>query len=252
MKILSSLLLIIMFFATHEAAADVYRYISKDGVECYTDAPIHRKSVLIIREPRKLQKTAKKSSEKRFVKAGQNSPDVKNKILATKSRPSALPVNGIISSPVGLRYDPIDGLLRNHKGVDIAVAERTPVKPVAPGVITYSGVRGGYGNIVIIEHDRGMTTVYAHNSINLVSSGDRVDGNTTIALTGSTGRSTGPHLHFEAWLEGQNITAEFLDDPSRAQRVAPRNIAARKKSFIRKIVMADGTILLTNLPLIHP
>jgi murein DD-endopeptidase MepM/ murein hydrolase activator NlpD len=97
-----------------------------------------------------------------------------------------------------------------------------------------------------------MTTLYAHNNTNLVATGDHIDKQTTIALAGSTGRSTGPHLHFEAWIDGQNITAEFLGDPLSAQRHATTKTVARKSSAIRKVVMADGTILLTNMPLFHP
>jgi murein DD-endopeptidase MepM/ murein hydrolase activator NlpD len=97
-----------------------------------------------------------------------------------------------------------------------------------------------------------MTTLYAHNSVNLMASGNRVDKNSTIALSGSTGRSTGPHLHFEAWLEGQNITADFLADPASIQRYSGVKRTARKINAIRKVVMADGSIYLTNLPLVHP
>ncbi len=249
MRILAYILIPCIFIAAHEASADVYRYISKDGVECYTDAPVSRKSVLIIREPRRKENKTYRTNS---VEASKKCPDKQQKKLAAKSRSLALPVDGIISSTVGLRYDPIDGLLRNHKGVDIAVAEGSPVKPVAPGIITYSGTRGGYGNIVIVEHEGGMTTLYAHNNANLVATGDHIDKQTTIALAGSTGRSTGPHLHFEAWIDGQNITAEFLGDPLSAQRYATTKTVARKSSAIRKVVMADGTILLTNMPLIHP
>jgi murein DD-endopeptidase MepM/ murein hydrolase activator NlpD len=148
--------------------------------------------------------------------------------------------------------DPIDGLLRNHNGVDIAIPEGTPVKPVAPGIITYSGTRSGYGNIVIVAHDNGMTTLYAHNRVNLAVTGQRVDAGGTIARTGSTGRSTGPHLHFEAWLDGENITSEFLDGVPAVGRHSLSRAVVRKKDNIRKMVMADGTILLTNLPLVHP
>jgi murein DD-endopeptidase MepM/ murein hydrolase activator NlpD len=249
MKILAYILIPFIFIFSDETSADVYRYISKDGVECYTDAPVNRKSVLIIREPRRKDK---KTYRKKSVETNKRIPDNQQKKLASKSRSLALPVDGIISSKVGLRNDPFDGLVRNHKGVDIAIAEGTPVKPVAPGIITYSGTRGGYGNIVIVEHEGGMTTLYAHNNTNLVATGDHIDKQTTIALTGSTGRSTGPHLHFEAWSEGQNITAQFLDNPSSIQKYSTRKTVTRKNSATRKIVMADGTILLTNVPLIHP
>jgi len=235
------------------AIADIYRYVSKDGVECYTDAPVNRNSVLVIREHRRVTSNGLKS-KKRTVsnKLPEIHPLVQPIALSSSPKSLSLPVEGVISSRVGLRYDPIDGMLRNHKGVDIAIPEGTPVKPVAPGIVSYSGTRGGYGNIVIIEHDSGMTTLYAHNSVNLAATGYRVDGNSTIALSGSTGRSTGPHLHFEAWLEGQNVTSEFLADPTSIHRYSSTRMPSRKISVIRKVVTADGSVLLTNLPLVHP
>lgn len=241
-----------LFIVAGAADADVYKYVSKDGVECYTDAPVNRNAVLMLRERRSPRKTGKTSlasirSAPRPPTSGgvatQRTPD-------TGKRP--LPVSGIISSRVGLRYDPIDGQLRNHNGVDIAVPEGTSVKPVAPGIVTYSGSRNGYGNIVIVQHSDGMVTIYAHNRTNLAMAGEQVDTTGTIALSGSTGRSTGPHLHFEAWLDGSNITSEFLGGRSAAGGEHKTIIARPKKDIIRRMVMADGTILMTNLPLMHP
>jgi murein DD-endopeptidase MepM/ murein hydrolase activator NlpD len=251
-KIILHIFILFSVVATNTADADIYRYISKDGVVSYTDAPVHKDSVLIIREHRRIGKKGLKINGTATNNVRNTHPAAQTLSLSAKTKSFALPVNGVITSTVGLRYDPIDGMLRNHNGVDIAIPDGTPIKPVAPGTILYSGIRGGYGNIVIVEHENGMTTLYAHNSLNLVASGDRVDTNSTIALSGSTGRSTGPHLHFEAWLEGQNITMEFLADPSSLQRYSPAKPIARKLSVIRKVEMADGAILLTNLPLTHP
>lgn len=235
-----------------KASADIYRHVSKDGVECYTDAPVNRESVLVIREHRKAKARLNRTVATKSTKTWNTPPVLQPASLSSKSKVLTLPVKGVITSAVGLRNDPIDGVPRNHKGVDIATPEGTPIKPAASGIITYSGTRGGYGNIVIVEHAGGMTTLYAHNSFNLVASGNRVDKNSTIALSGSTGRSTGPHLHFEAWLEGQNITADFLADPTSIQRYSVVKRTARKINAIRKVVMADGSIYLTNLPLVHP
>lgn len=250
MNIYLCVLVLCTLFAANSATADIYRSISPDGVECYTDAPINRDSVLVMRESQRFNKKAKKS--KNTVIASSRNSLPAQLPLSTKKGKYTLPVQGLISSSVGLRYDPIDGVLRSHKGVDIAIPEGTPVKPVAAGIVSYSGTRGGYGNIVIVEHGGGMTTLYAHNSSNLISSGNRVNENTTIALTGSTGRSTGPHLHFEAWLDGQNITTDFLDGSSSPQRHLNSRMTARKINTIRKVVMADGSVYLTNLPLAHP
>lgn len=234
------------------AVADIYRYVSPDGVECYTDAPVNKGSVVVIREQRRSRKSAANSSGRTSDRAHVKASLTKSISLNTKGAFLSFPVEGVISSPVGLRSDPLDGVLKYHNGVDIAIPEGTPVKPVGSGVITYSGARGGYGNLVIVEHEGGMTTLYAHNRANLVSCGDRVDGNTIIAFSGSTGRSTGPHLHFEAWLDGQNITAEFLSGSSSAPKTSIARTVVRKSRPARKVIMADGTILLTNLPLVHP
>lgn len=117
----------------------------------------------------------------------------------------SLPLSGKITSSFGLRTDPIDGKLRHHNGIDIAAPEGTPVKPVLSGKIVYSGYNGGYGNCVIVEHENGLQTLYAHNSKNLVKTGDTVTPETVIALSGSTGRTTGPHLHFEVRKEGSPV-----------------------------------------------
>ncbi|MGA7827341.1 MAG: M23 family metallopeptidase [Geobacteraceae bacterium] len=252
MKSILFVLLLESLVVANNANADIYRHISPDGVICYTDAPVNRDSVLILREHRRIKNKAIKS--KRRFTANSKSTQISSQPLASAEKHGhcSLPVHGWISSTVGLRYDPIDGELRNHRGVDIAIAEGTPVKPVAAGIVSYSGTRGGYGNIVIVEHNGGMTTLYAHNSVNLSATGDRVDENSTIALTGSTGRSTGPHLHFEAWLNGQNITRDFVGNRDSLHRDPGVKTAARKESTIRKVLMADGSVYLTNLPLVHP
>ncbi|MBI3592378.1 MAG: M23 family metallopeptidase [Nitrospirae bacterium] len=116
-----------------------------------------------------------------------------------------LPLTGKITSDYGLRHDPIDGKLRHHNGIDIAAPEGTPVEPVASGRVVFSGFSEGYGNYVIMEHENGLTSLYAHNSVNYVKTGDVVDKGKIIALSGSTGRSTGPHLHFELRKDGVSV-----------------------------------------------
>jgi len=153
-----------------------------------------------------------------------------------------LPVKGRISSTVGLRSDPINGDIRMHNGIDIAIPEGTPVKPVAAGRVVYSGLQPGYGNMVIVQHADGMISIYAHHLRNMVKSGDRVARETVVARSGSTGHSTGPHLHFEAWQAGVNVTSAFL--PSFAgQRIEASSHASLEKTNLRKVIMSDGTIL---------
>ncbi len=86
----------------------------------------------------------------------------------------------------------------HHRGIDILASKGTPIDAAAPGRVIYSGSKiSGYGNILIIKHSSGFSTVYAHNMINLVKLGEMVDAGQLIARVGNTGRSTGPHLHFE-------------------------------------------------------
>lgn len=127
-------------------------------------------------------------------------------------RPRGRPVrSGYISSDFGLRTDPFTGRTASHRGVDFASQSGTAVVAVATGVVTWSGVRAGYGRMVEVVHGNGYVTRYAHNAQNLVAVGDHVDQGQTIALMGSTGRATGPNLHFEVWYQGQPINpARFI------------------------------------------
>ncbi len=120
-------------------------------------------------------------------------------------QPMRLPVNGRISSEYGHRNDPFTGEARFHHGLDIAAPEGTPVYPAAQGTVIFSGKRGGYGNLVEVRHDDGSITRYGHTAMNLVRQGDEVEAGVPIALVGSTGRSTGPHLHFEVVKDGASV-----------------------------------------------
>ena len=128
-----------------------------------------------------------------------------NETESSLSENISLPVSGRISSFYGLRVDPIDGTLKKHNGIDIAVSSGTKVRAVSSGKVVYSGYAKGYGNCVIIDHGNGFQTLYAHNSKNLVKTGQEVSQDTVIALSGSTGRVTGPHLHFEVRKDGKPV-----------------------------------------------
>ena len=118
---------------------------------------------------------------------------------------AVFPVAGRITSHFGVRQDPLGKGDRWHKGVDIAAPAGTPVRAMATGKVVFSGRAGGYGNLVEIDHGNGFITRYAHNRTLLVSIGDIVPAGKEIAQVGSTGRSTGPHLHFEIRKEGQAV-----------------------------------------------
>ncbi len=126
-------------------------------------------------------------------------PTIKANATISQISPQEIvqPVDSEISSQFGWRADPIDGENRFHKGIDYKVPPHTPVKSVMAGEVVFSGWETGYGNLVEIKHDNGMTSRYGHNSRLTVKVGERVEAGAVIAKSGSTGRSTGPHLHFE-------------------------------------------------------
>jgi len=121
------------------------------------------------------------------------------------SPPETLPVNGIISSPYGMRKHPLYGTYRFHHGIDIAASAGTEIYPMRYGRVTFSGTKPGYGNVVVIDHGNDFVSTYAHNKANLVKEGDEVTSITPIAQVGSTGIATGPHLHFEVTHRGARI-----------------------------------------------
>jgi len=126
--------------------------------------------------------------------------------LKQQIHPEGRPVaKGFISSYFGEREDPFSGEEAYHKGVDFAGTAGANVMAVAAGVITWSGARTGYGNLVEINHGDGYVTRYAHNERTLVTVGQTVKRGDPIALIGSTGRSTGPHVHFEVLRNGRQV-----------------------------------------------
>ncbi len=126
--------------------------------------------------------------------------------LQLRTLPDGMPVNtGYISSLFGWRTDPITGKRDFHQGIDLAGQPRSLVSAVAAGVVTWSDVRSGYGKLVEIDHGNGFITRYAHNKENLVNVGDTVEKGQAIAIIGSTGRSTGTHVHFEVIQNGTHV-----------------------------------------------
>ena len=120
--------------------------------------------------------------------------------------PQGRPIEGgWISSYYGNRIDPFTGKKAFHHGMDLAGKSGSKVSSVADGIVTWIGERSGYGGLVEVDHGNGYITRYAHNKTITVEVGDKVNKGQELALMGSTGRSTGPHVHFEVLRDGKNI-----------------------------------------------
>ena len=131
---------------------------------------------------------------------------IMNRQLRSESKPRGRPITkGWTSSYYGKRTDPFTGKLAMHKGMDFAGKEGSKIVSVASGVVTWSGDRYGYGQLVEINHGNGYTTRYGHNAELLVKVGDSIEKGQAISLMGSTGRSTGPHVHFEVLKNDRQI-----------------------------------------------
>jgi murein DD-endopeptidase MepM/ murein hydrolase activator NlpD len=129
-----------------------------------------------------------------------------DRTLHRKHFPNGWPVEeGWLSSGYGYRNDPFSGRRAFHAGVDIASRKGAPIHAVAGGVVTFAGVRAGYGLMVEITHGNGYITRYAHALAKTVTAGDRVEKGDIVAVVGSSGRSTGAHLHFEVVRNGRTV-----------------------------------------------
>jgi len=140
----------------------------------------------------------------------------KDRHIAT---PKGWPVDGRVTSHFGYREDPKKGGREFHAGMDISVPKGTLVRATADGVVSFSGWSSGNGNLVAIEHGAGFTTLFAHNSENKVAVGDRVKRGDVIALAGSTGYSTGSHVHYEVWVDGKAVNpGEYMGEEKRVSQ----------------------------------
>ncbi len=122
--------------------------------------------------------------------------------------PKGLPAPGEITSNYGRRVDPFSGDNAFHTGIDVSCHLKTPIRATADGVVSHSGWIENSGYVVILEHGCGFSTVYAHNTSNTVKVGQKVKRGDVIGYVGSTGKSTGPHVHYEVWKNGKTVNAE--------------------------------------------
>ncbi|MEC8957123.1 MAG: M23 family metallopeptidase, partial [Nitrospinota bacterium] len=138
----------------------------------------------------------------------------KNQKSLLSSTPSIWPARGWVTSGFGFRKSPFTGLREKHEGWDIAARAGSKVRATADGEVVVEGREYGYGNMVEVDHGYGVMTRYGHNSKHLVKVGDRVKRGQVIALVGNTGRSTGPHVHYEVLLHGVPVSPKnyILED----------------------------------------
>ena len=121
------------------------------------------------------------------------------------SIPAVNPVNGWITSGFGRRISPFTGDQSQHKGLDIASPIGTPIFAPADGVVVFTGAKEGFGNFIMIAHGYGIVSAYGHNAQNMVQPGQAVTRGDQLGTVGMTGRTTGPHLHYEIWVNGRTV-----------------------------------------------
>lgn len=160
----------------------------------------------------------------------------------TEARAIGAPVAGRITSTFGMRRHPILGFVRRHAGVDFGARYGSPIYAVADGLVSFAGRHGGHGNYVRLEHGGGNGTGYAHMSRIAVGAGTRVRSGQVIGYVGSTGLSTGPHLHFEAYQAGRVVNPMGLRFAARPQ-IDGRELGAFKQRLAAMLAIRPGAAL---------
>jgi murein DD-endopeptidase MepM/ murein hydrolase activator NlpD len=150
------------------------------------------------------------------------------------------PVAGRITSGYGLRRHPILGFTRMHAGIDFGAAWGSPVYAVTDGTVSYAGWHGGHGNYVRLEHGGGIGTGYGHMSRIAVSPGMQVRRGQVIGYVGSSGLSTGPHLHYELYRNGQTVDPMSVRFVVRRQAVDAGQLAAYKARLRQVLALKPG------------
>lgn len=202
---------VLLIFIVGKVSPDTYKAIKEEydkimSVDMDTkDVVASVKDVITV-----VNASAHESVEFKEEKTEEKKDDKKDSAVAVMapvytSKGITVPVHGTITSRFGNRTNPISGAYTSHTGIDIAADSGTDIKAAYDGVVKSTGTEDKAGNYVKIEHSDGSETLYCHCSKLLVSEGDSVKAGDTVALVGSTGWSTGPHLHFEIHRDGERI-----------------------------------------------
>ena len=154
-----------------------------------------------------------------------------------------LPVNGHVTSGYGQRFHPILGYARMHAGVDFGAAWGSPIIATAAGVVSFAGYHGGHGNYVRLEHGGGLGTGYGHMSRIAVTPGERVRAGEIIGYVGSTGLSTGPHLHYEMYRNGQTVNPLGTQFSTVTRVVDTRDLDAFRAKLAQMRALRVGAML---------
>jgi murein DD-endopeptidase MepM/ murein hydrolase activator NlpD len=140
----------------------------------------------------------------------------KRSVLA--STPTIWPTKGLVTAGYGYRQSPFTGQREMHEGIDIAAPHGTAIMATADGIVSFSGPLAAFGNVVFINHGHGFTTFYAHTSSNRVKEGQKIKRGEVVASVGTTGRTTGPHVHYEVQVSGTTVNPlKYIVDPSGAK-----------------------------------
>ncbi len=145
------------------------------------------------------------SANKNSIKLQQLLSELGEKKSLLSSIPSMAPVNGWLTSSFGARVSPFTGEKGGHQGIDLASPIGTPIAAPGDGVVIFSGAKEGFGNFIMIAHGNGIVSRFGHNAENMVQPGQKVKRGDQIGTVGMTGRTTGPHLHYEILVDGVNV-----------------------------------------------
>jgi murein DD-endopeptidase MepM/ murein hydrolase activator NlpD len=166
-------------------------------------------------------------------------------VVQTGSTGLLMPVSGRITSSYGQRFHPILGYARMHAGVDFGARWGSPIVATAAGVVTFAGGHGGHGNYVRLDHGGGLGTGYAHMSRIAVAPGERVSAGEIIGYVGSTGLSTGPHLHYEMYRGGRTVNPLGMAFATVTRQVDTRDLDAFRARLVQMKAVKPGGLLAT-------